>query len=140
MLGPCPGSKLANPGLPKQSTQPKTPGGEANLAAMTQAAQKAGAKVLLVEDVVTTGLSSREAIAAIAAEGGARLDRIRRLSRWMRGLLIAAAVLLSWIVLFAAWFLLGIPWGPDAPVGARVRVEGADGALLRVSPLPPPES
>jgi orotate phosphoribosyltransferase len=29
-----------------------------------------GAKVLLVEDVVTTGLSSREAIAAIAAEGG----------------------------------------------------------------------
>jgi orotate phosphoribosyltransferase len=29
-----------------------------------------GAKVLLVEDVVTTGLSSREAIAAITAEGG----------------------------------------------------------------------
>lgn len=29
-----------------------------------------GSKVLLVEDVVTTGLSSREAIAAIAAEGG----------------------------------------------------------------------
>ncbi|MEZ5742952.1 MAG: orotate phosphoribosyltransferase [Sphingomonadaceae bacterium] len=29
-----------------------------------------GAKVLLVEDVVTTGLSSREAIKAIAAEGG----------------------------------------------------------------------
>ncbi len=29
-----------------------------------------GQKVLLVEDVVTTGLSSREAIAAIAAEGG----------------------------------------------------------------------
>jgi hypothetical protein len=28
--------------------------------------------------------------------------------------------------------------GPDAPVGARVRVEGADGALLRVSPLLPP--
>jgi orotate phosphoribosyltransferase len=30
----------------------------------------AGTRVLLVEDVVTTGLSSREAIAAIAAEGG----------------------------------------------------------------------
>ncbi|MEQ1725573.1 MAG: orotate phosphoribosyltransferase [Sphingopyxis sp.] len=30
----------------------------------------AGAKVLLVEDVVTTGLSSREAMATIAAEGG----------------------------------------------------------------------
>ena len=29
-----------------------------------------GQKILLVEDVVTTGLSSREAIAAIAAEGG----------------------------------------------------------------------
>ena len=29
-----------------------------------------GTKVLMVEDVVTTGLSSREAIAAIAAEGG----------------------------------------------------------------------
>lgn len=29
-----------------------------------------GQKVLLVEDVVTTGLSSREAIAAVAAEGG----------------------------------------------------------------------
>jgi orotate phosphoribosyltransferase len=29
-----------------------------------------GARVLLVEDVVTTGLSSREAMAAIAAEGG----------------------------------------------------------------------
>jgi orotate phosphoribosyltransferase len=29
-----------------------------------------GAKVLMVEDVVTTGLSSREAIAAIALEGG----------------------------------------------------------------------
>lgn len=29
-----------------------------------------GTKVLLVEDVVTTGLSSREAIAAITAEGG----------------------------------------------------------------------
>lgn len=31
---------------------------------------EAGARVLLVEDVVTTGLSSREAIAAIHAEGG----------------------------------------------------------------------
>ena len=30
----------------------------------------AGAKVLMVEDVVTTGLSSREAIAAVAREGG----------------------------------------------------------------------
>jgi orotate phosphoribosyltransferase len=30
-----------------------------------------GAKVLMVEDVVTTGLSSREAIAAVAREGGA---------------------------------------------------------------------
>lgn len=30
----------------------------------------AGAKILLVEDVVTTGLSSREAMKAIAAEGG----------------------------------------------------------------------
>ncbi len=30
----------------------------------------AGAKVLMVEDVVTTGLSSREAIAAVAAQGG----------------------------------------------------------------------
>ncbi len=29
-----------------------------------------GAKVLMVEDVVTTGLSSREAIAAVEAEGG----------------------------------------------------------------------
>jgi orotate phosphoribosyltransferase len=29
-----------------------------------------GARVLLVEDVVTTGLSSREAIAAVAAAGG----------------------------------------------------------------------
>ncbi|WP_298302256.1 orotate phosphoribosyltransferase [uncultured Erythrobacter sp.] len=29
-----------------------------------------GAKVLMVEDVVTTGLSSREAIAAVATEGG----------------------------------------------------------------------
>ncbi|MFY2947514.1 hypothetical protein ACOTH1_05500 [Achromobacter ruhlandii] len=40
---------------------------------------------------------------AIAAEGGARLDRIRRLSRWMRGLLIAAAVLLV-TALVAMWF------------------------------------
>jgi orotate phosphoribosyltransferase len=29
-----------------------------------------GARVLMVEDVVTTGLSSREAIAAVAAAGG----------------------------------------------------------------------
>ena len=29
-----------------------------------------GAKVLMVEDVVTTGLSSREAIAAVSREGG----------------------------------------------------------------------
>ena len=33
-------------------------------------ALEAGTKVLMVEDVVTTGLSSREAIAAIAAAGG----------------------------------------------------------------------
>jgi orotate phosphoribosyltransferase len=32
-----------------------------------------GQKVLMVEDVVTTGLSSREAIAAIAREGGAAI-------------------------------------------------------------------
>ena len=25
-------------------------------------------------------------------------------------------VLVSWIVLYVVWFLLGIPWGPDAPV------------------------
>lgn len=31
---------------------------------------EAGARVLMVEDVVTTGLSSREAIAAVAREGG----------------------------------------------------------------------
>ena len=31
---------------------------------------KPGAKVLMVEDVVTTGLSSREAIAAVGKEGG----------------------------------------------------------------------
>ena len=31
---------------------------------------EAGQKVLMVEDVVTTGLSSREAIAAVAREGG----------------------------------------------------------------------
>lgn len=33
-------------------------------------ALESGAKVLMVEDVVTTGLSSREAIAAVAREGG----------------------------------------------------------------------
>jgi orotate phosphoribosyltransferase len=32
-----------------------------------------GARVLMVEDIVTTGLSSRECIAGIAAEGGATL-------------------------------------------------------------------
>jgi len=26
-------------------------------------------------------------------------------------------ILVAWVVLFAAWFLLGIPWGPGAPVG-----------------------
>lgn len=26
-------------------------------------------------------------------------------------------ILLAWVVLFVAWFLLGIPWGPGAPVG-----------------------
>lgn len=26
-------------------------------------------------------------------------------------------ILAAWIVLFGAWFLLGIPWGPGAPVG-----------------------
>ena len=31
---------------------------------------ESGAKVLMVEDVVTTGLSSRQAIEAVAAEGG----------------------------------------------------------------------
>jgi orotate phosphoribosyltransferase len=31
---------------------------------------ESGQKVLMVEDVVTTGLSSREAIAAVAREGG----------------------------------------------------------------------
>ncbi|WP_258066824.1 AbgT family transporter [Arthrobacter sp. GMC3] len=25
-------------------------------------------------------------------------------------------ILIAWVVLFAAWFLLGIPWGPGAPV------------------------
>lgn len=40
---------------------------------------------------------------AISAEGGDRLDRIRRLSRWMRGLLLAAAVLLV-TALVAMWF------------------------------------
>ncbi|MBZ2199478.1 AbgT family transporter [Ruania sp. N2-46] len=28
----------------------------------------------------------------------------------------AVAVLVTWTVLFAVWFLLGIPWGPGAPV------------------------
>jgi aminobenzoyl-glutamate transport protein len=25
-------------------------------------------------------------------------------------------VLAAWVVLYVAWFLLGIPWGPGAPV------------------------
>ncbi len=25
-------------------------------------------------------------------------------------------ILVTWIVIFVAWFLLGIPWGPGAPV------------------------
>ncbi|MGC4152127.1 MAG: AbgT family transporter [Propionicimonas sp.] len=28
----------------------------------------------------------------------------------------SVAILLSWTALYVAWFLLGIPWGPDAPV------------------------
>ena len=28
----------------------------------------------------------------------------------------AVYILLAWIVLFAAWFLLGIPLGPDSPI------------------------
>ena len=54
-----------------------------------------GAKVLMVEDVVTTGLSSREAIAAVAREGGevvaevALVDRSNGDSRSGRALLSA---------------------------------------------------
>ena len=40
-----------------------------------------GAKVLMVEDVVTTGLSSREAIAAIAEEGGEVLAEVALVDR-----------------------------------------------------------
>ena len=25
-------------------------------------------------------------------------------------------ILVTWIVIFVAWFLLGIPWGPGSPV------------------------
>lgn len=28
----------------------------------------------------------------------------------------AVAILLTWTVLFIAWFLLGIAWGPGSPV------------------------
>lgn len=52
---------------------------------------------------MAAALTSSPTHSAIAAEGGARLDRIRRLSRWMRGLLIAAAVLLV-TALVAMWF------------------------------------
>ena len=40
-----------------------------------------GAKVLMVEDVVTTGLSSREAIAAVAREGGEVIAECSRIDR-----------------------------------------------------------
>ena len=40
-----------------------------------------GAKVLMVEDVVTTGLSSREAIAAIGEEGGEVLAEVALVDR-----------------------------------------------------------
>lgn len=40
-----------------------------------------GAKVLMVEDVVTTGLSSREAIAAVAREGGEVLAEVALVDR-----------------------------------------------------------
>ncbi len=40
-----------------------------------------GAKVLMVEDVVTTGLSSREAIAAVAREGGEVIAEIALVDR-----------------------------------------------------------
>lgn len=52
---------------------------------------------------MAAALTSSPTHSAIAAEGGARLERIRRLSRWMRGLLIAAAVLLV-TALVAMWF------------------------------------
>ena len=44
-------------------------------------ALKPGAKVLMVEDVVTTGLSSREAIAAVAREGGEVLAEVALVDR-----------------------------------------------------------
>jgi aminobenzoyl-glutamate transport protein len=28
-------------------------------------------------------------------------------------------ILVAWVVLFSAWFLLGIPWGPDSPVSLQ---------------------
>lgn len=40
-----------------------------------------GAKVLMVEDVVTTGLSSREAIDAVAAEGGEVIAEVALVDR-----------------------------------------------------------
>lgn len=40
-----------------------------------------GAKVLMVEDVVTTGLSSREAIAAVANEGGEVIAEVSLVDR-----------------------------------------------------------
>ena len=40
-----------------------------------------GAKVLMVEDVVTTGLSSREAIAAVAREGGKVIAEVALVDR-----------------------------------------------------------
>ncbi len=40
-----------------------------------------GAKVLMVEDVVTTGLSSREAIAAVAREGGEVIAEVAMVDR-----------------------------------------------------------
>ncbi|MEP2552077.1 MAG: orotate phosphoribosyltransferase, partial [Marinomonas sp.] len=44
-------------------------------------ALEAGAKVLMVEDVVTTGLSSREAIAAVAREGGEVIAEVALVDR-----------------------------------------------------------
>ena len=44
-------------------------------------ALKPGAKVLMVEDVVTTGLSSREAIAAVAKEGGEVIAEVSLVDR-----------------------------------------------------------
>ncbi|MEP5937394.1 MAG: orotate phosphoribosyltransferase [Erythrobacter sp.] len=42
---------------------------------------EAGAKVLMVEDVVTTGLSSREAIAAVEREGGIVIAEVALVDR-----------------------------------------------------------